>query len=44
MTKHGEAVDMTPRNQVDDGGLYVDEKYILFWCENEKKKKYIETY
>ena len=36
MIKHGEKVDMTPRNLVGDGGLYVDEEYIPFWWDNKK--------
>ena len=36
MTKHGARVDMTHRNLVGDGGLYVDEEYLPFWWDNEK--------
>ena len=36
MTKHGARVDMTHRNLVGDGGVYVDEEYLPFWWNNEK--------
>ena len=36
IVKHGETVDMTPRNLCGDGGLYVDEEYLLFWWYNER--------
>ena len=35
MTKKGETVDITPRNLGGDGGLYVNEEYLLFWWDNE---------
>ena len=36
MMKHGETVDMTPRNLGGDAGLYIEEEYLLFWWDNEK--------
>ena len=35
MMKRGAKVGMTPRNLGDDGGLYVDEEYLLFWWDNK---------
>ena len=35
MMKHGATVDMTPRNLVDDVGLYVNEDYLPFLWDNE---------
>ena len=34
MMKHGETVDMTPKNLGGDEGLYVDEEYLPFWWDN----------
>ena len=34
--KHGETIDMTPRNLGGDEGLYVDEENLPFWRDNEK--------
>ena len=44
MIKHGWKVDMTPRNLGDDGGLYFDEEYIMFWWYNEKLYYNIEKH
>ena len=36
MMKWGKTVDITHRNLVGDGGLYVDEEYLPIWWDNEK--------
>ena len=35
MMKYGKTFDMIPNNPGGDVGLYIDEEYITFWCDNE---------